>query len=275
MANVLIGVPSHNGQIHMGAAKSVVEAIKHSKHNISDESIAISLLARCFNSLWKRAWESGVDYFILLHADVQVAAPRATQPFPRVKVEVPGAYFPNWVDLMVHRLREHELAVMSAAIPIKSSAGVLSSGVNLEPGNNYTLRRMTMQELKAIQIGTIDRETMCSAMGIDPETAGAMLINTGCLIMDMKYPWDELKWEGFGIDDMIVWNKSGQPLQLTRPEDWKFSAWMDENKVPYAMTKELIILHAGAQMYTNFDVWGKPTDDGPRDPSPAEWEQSA
>jgi len=87
--------------------------------------------------------------------------------------------------------------------------------------------------------------------------AGAMIVNTGVWCMDLRrFPWFQLRWPGFEIRDSIEWSLDGVPMAFTEPEDWVSSRWLYKHKLPYFMTRELVLDHFGGKTYTNQGTWG-------------------
>lgn len=275
--HVHIGIPSHNASICAGTAQTVMDALRLSRHHITSEIIGLSLLARCFNSLWKSAYDRGAKYFFLLHSDVQLALPPDTQPFNNATVTFETDPPNNcWLDLMIHQMQTYKLAALSVPSLIKSDAGLLSSGMDLYPGNYHSLRRMTLAQLQACEYPVILRNDACKVMGFDRATAGAYLINSAALLMDLESNWfnRDNPWPGFGIEDVLLMNTKGELGLCSNTEDWKLSRWMWENDMPYAMTKSVLLLHFGMKSYNNWEVWGKQTDDGPMELSPEEFRRT-
>ena len=146
-------------------------------------------------------------------------------------------------------------------------------GLDLEAGNPHTLRRLTVRELARMPTPFIARANMCEMFGVDPVTAGAMIINTGCLIIDLRrFDWAGMRWPGFQIKDELVWSPDGSGQAFTSPEDWQFSRWMHERNIPFFATRELILDHYGGHTYRNQGLYGEETDSTPRQPSIEMWE---
>jgi hypothetical protein len=258
VAKVLIGVPMAGGNISAHTAHSIITPIASRNHDITFNLVGLSLLARNFNTLFLSAHHSGCDYFVLHHADLGFNVD-------------PNNYSGSWIDVLIERVKQLKAAAMSVVSPIKSPAGHTSTGLILDRNNVYKLRRITVRELDKLPTPFISRKHVCDLFNVSPKKAGALLINTGGLIMDLKN-FDWTKWPGFCIYDSIAWNKKKRGRVYTRPEDWEMSNWMFENDFPYYATKELAAHHVGAHDYTNFGGWGNPFDDQEREPSIEEWE---
>jgi len=257
MPSVLIGIPQHGNSLSTATMRSVHSAVIGSRANVGYQAMGLSLLARNFSSLWVSAYKRGADYFILHHSDLGVES-----PYPGI----------SWVDLLIDRMRLLNAAVISVASPIKSQFGHFSSGLLLKANNPYTLRRTTARELLHLPTEFISRVDLCRLYDVHPVSAGAMLINTGLMIIDLRrFPWAKIRWPGFNIVDSIQWSLNDVPCSYTIPEDWNFSQWLYEHHFPYYMTKELILDHHGGKTYYNQGLWGDLHDDTPVQPSIEEW----
>lgn len=260
MSKIQIGIPTHGGSVSVETWSSIKEAERSSAHNISHQCIGLSLLALNFNSLWVTGYKTGADFFVLHHSDLGVHSPHAGRP---------------WIDVLVDKMYQLSAAAISVASPIKSTAGHLSAGLQMVAGNPHTLRRLTVRELNLLPESFIARCHVCEAFGANPAAAGAMLVNTGLLIIDLRrFPWAGLRWPGFEIKDQIAWNLRGEPLPYTVPEDWAFSMWMHEHGLPYFMTRELQLVHAGHHTFKNHGIWGDAADFSQPKPSIAQWSAS-
>lgn len=257
MAHVYIGIPQHGGQLSTSTMHSIQEAVMNSRHGVSYQAMGLSLLARNFNSLWIQAYKRGADYFCLHHSDLGVSS-----PYPGV----------CWLDLMIERMNQLGAAVLSVASPIKSPAGHYSLGLDLERGNRYSLRRITQRELNLLPEMFICRHDVCDVFGVTPKESGALIVNTGCWLMDLKrFPWSQLRWPGFNIVDTIEWSINGVPAAYTEPEDWFQSRWLFRHKLPYYTTREIRLDHQGGYTYHNYGLWGDMHDLTPTQPDIDIW----
>jgi len=255
MARVLIGIPMHGGSLSAQTFHSVTTAQSNDGHEISFQVLGLSLLARNFNTMYLTAKNKGLDYFFLHHSDIGFEAKDGVA----------------WIDLMIRRLTQLKAAALSVVSPIKSMAGHTSTGLILDKDNPYKLRRLTIKECNRLPEPFITRKNVCELFGVDPEEAGALLVNTAGLLMDLKN-FDWTQWPGFEIRDCIVWNRAGVGAVRTIPEDWNFSAWMHGQGWPYYATREIGCHHIGQYDFTNFGDWGAALDDQPRETSIREWE---
>ena len=258
MAKILIGCPTHAGDLSAQTFHSITTTHSCMGHEVSFNVIGLSLLARNFSTLFLSAFNNGYDYFFLHHADIGFAAESNSL---------------SWLDLMVQRIEELQAAALSVVSPIKNEAGHTSTGLIMDKNNVYNLRRVTIKELELLPKPFISRSHICKLFDVDPDVAGALLVNTAGLLMDLKgYDWT--KWPGFEIRDEIIWNKSSYGTVRTIPEDWNMSAWMHENGFPFYATKEIAAHHIGQKDWTNYGSRGYPTDDQKRECPREEWESS-
>lgn len=255
---VLVGVPLHCSDMSAGTATSVVQAAG-SEIEVGFQVMGLSLLAKNFNHLFQAAWRGEYDYFLLLHADIVI--------------KPPSHFNGSWLELMVKRMEELQAAAISAVSPIKSPAGHTSTALELHRDNPYDMRRLTIREMLGLEYDYINRDDMCELFGVDKDEAGAFLINTACLMMDLKR-FDWTKWNGFGIDDHIEWSKDKQPMCFTIPEDWKLSRFMHEQGWPYYATREIQLQHQGTHGYNNHQPWGLEEDTVCGQVSPEKWRSS-
>lgn len=260
---VMIGIPMHKGEVCAVTMMSVSQAISQI-NRVNFHLLGLSLLAKNFNLLFIHAIQSQCDFFLLHHSDLGVQGCVANS-------------HGSWLDLLVQRLLENKLAAISAIVPIKSPQGYTSSGLETVKNDPWSLRRLTIRECNTLPLECIDRDDVCNLFGVSGHTAGALLVNSGLLLMDIRNHggvYSELKWPGFNIVDFIEWNKSGRPSSYTIPEDWNFSAWMHENKLPYACTRELIVHHSGGAAFMNVGEWGEERDCPRQQVHPDQYKQS-
>ena len=261
LANVFVGVPTLGGHIGAAPVSALLSALSPS-HVVRISVQGLSLLARNFNTLFIDAWIKGADYFILLHSDIGISAP-------------PGSPY-TWLEALIHELNACGGACLSVCSPIKNYVGHTSTALQLEKGNSFKLRRVTIKELAKLPADFISRDHLCDLFGANKETAGAMLVNTGVLAMNLKqYGWAQERWPGFEIRDKIVWSRDGIPKAYTLPEDWQMSKWLFEKGWPYYCTRAFPLMHFGEQAFTNYGNWGVEFDtEGPTWISISEYEAS-
>lgn len=252
MAKVMIGVPMHSGSVSAQTVQSIFVGMSK-VHKVEFQLLGLSLLAKNFNLLFCGAVRKGYDYFLLHHSDLGI-------------IGAMGRLKGSWIDLMIERLNKFELAALAVSSPIKSDNGLTSAGIETVADDPWSLRRTTIKEQEHLPATLIERDDLCSLYSLDPNQAGAQLINTGCLLMDIRNGggiWRDKKWPGFSIVDDIRWNTKGIPESFTVPEDWNMSSWMHKNNVPFACTRELLLCHVGSKNFMNHGNWGD-EHDGPR-----------
>jgi hypothetical protein len=181
----------------------------------------------------------------------------------------------TWLERLVTITRELQAAAVSVVVPIKTLEGMTSTGLDLNRKSGYTLRRVTVKELSQLPRDVITRLDVCQLFGLDPLVAGALLVNTGALCMNLRYyPWFEARWPGFYIDDRLVWNTKGVPEGRTAPEDWNFSRWLFNKEWRYYATSGIVSCHEGNHTYHNRGSWGMDSDTLPKQSSIKEYEAS-
>jgi len=208
-----------------------------------------SLLARGFNLLWAEALSrratDGVTHFAMLHSDV-----------------VPGRY---WLDTLWEECTRLDADIVSTIIPIKSPAGLTSTGIS-NPADPWTVRRLTMREImdlpETFDLGLLRRAEMAGAND-------ELVVNTGCWIADLRKPWvDAVDQRGrlkcyFTIDDEVVPDDAGHYTVNVAPEDWNFSRMVkavSPDARIYA-TRKVSAVHKGDASYPNDVVWGEEQTD--------------
>jgi len=246
---VMIGVPMHKNELTAPTVLSVNQGFSEN-HQVNFHLLGLSLLAKNFNMLFCMAIKHGCDFFILHHSDLGVTGCHTN-------------HSGTWVDLLVSRVLENNLSALSATVAIKSPNGFTSSGLEMIANDPFSLRRLTVRESSFLPLEFINRADVCELFEVDEERAGALLINTGLLIMDIRKRggcYRELEWPGFNIIDSIEWNQSGAPESYTVPEDWNFSRWLHGNNISYACTRELVVTHCGGYNFVNAGDWGDEKD---------------
>lgn len=146
-------------------------------------------------------------------------------------------------------------------------------GLGMCKDNPYHTRRLMVRELVKLPKSFITRANMCDLFGIGSAKAGAFLVNTGVIALNLRdYDWCKMAWPGFCVRDRIVWSANGVPRVYTEPEDWFFSRWLWEHRLHAIVTRELSIHHFGEHTYRTDGEWGLEQDNGEIVKSPAEWE---
>lgn len=256
MAKIFLAVPLHTDQISTGTVKAIQLASSTSGHDIALAMQGLSLLARNFNHLFVSAVERNFDYMCILHGDIGVQAK-------------PGL---SWLDRLLQALLDEDLAALSAVVPLKHEAGFTSTALVVDKTNPYGIRRLTVTEMDGLP-PILSRDIVANIMGLDATKAGPLLINTGCLMLDVGAFADK-NFPGFCITDSLAWTKGGKPKCFTIPEDWGMSHWMYDTGLPYAAAHKIIdVSHFGGAAYTTSKIYGVPHDEGECGVTPEQWQE--
>lgn len=224
---IYFGLPSHNGQIHadlIGAfIKSSLKGLAH-KFNVQ----SYSALCYNFNKLFCNALNertSGITHFLLLHADL-----------------VPQDF--GWLDKMADIMEREKADILSVIAPIKNNTGITSTALDEPVEGNYDHtfrpRRLTLHELHKDYPKTF--------------THPKLLVNTGCMLVDLRKDWVEKIW--FRFEDGILRNTKGQFIPTVAPEDWLFSRDAKALGAKIVATREIEVIHHGARGFPNSSGWG-------------------
>lgn len=223
MDNVIVGIPTYDGQVHSGIIGAMRSASKYKQVFLGTSKL--SILTHSFNSLWAGALnlrKQGASHFCMLHADI------APEDF--------------WLDKMLEIFHAKKASVLSAVMPIKSSSGFTSTAI--ETDNPWRPKRYTMTEIDAMPEPTFTHEKL--------------LINTGLMLVDITQPWVEKIC--FKFTDYIEL-KDGKYYAYNVPEDWNFSKDARALGASLWATRSVKAMHHGNAAYPNYGVWGtKETD---------------
>lgn len=210
-----LAIPSSRGAIDfrtMRAIESVHAAYPETMRRVQ----VCSLLAYCFNALYAEALNrrgDGITHFVMLHDDV---APQ----------DVEGVC---WLRVLENEMTVRGVPVLSAAVAVRgtneSSAAV----------DGPAPRRIPLAEL-AKKGGVHSRDC-------------ALLINTGCLVIDIRETWAEKLY--FHVKDGIRRLSDGTFAPFVEPEDWELSRSLRRMGVPFATTAAVETLHAGVQRWSS------------------------
>lgn len=220
-----VALPSYNGMRHNGVplmhlARQVPLAVP-----LATQS---SLLALTFNICLANAlrmMKNGeATHFLMLHDDI---CPKDA----------------NWFEQLWGAWKDSNAQLMCAVSPIKDERGLTS--VSIESEDPWKPRRLTMKEVAA---------------GPVTFTHPGLLLNTGCMMFDLRDPWVQKCF--FRIDDEMTW-QDGIPVPRTMPEDWNFSRMARAAGCEriYA-TRAMRLEHVGQQRFPNYSTWGLEHDDG-------------
>lgn len=215
MPRVLLCVPTYDGSLdyrHVGSYRAFLESGVGAPW--PEPAIAWergSALCLGFNKLFRIALDMrdrrGVTHFCLLHADVGVE----------------GKHRP-WPLEMLDLMDEHDLPVLSVTVPIKDNSGHTSVAVEVAPDVQH---RLPLAEIAGKTITSRDEPNL--------------LINTGCLMIDLSQPW---------ADDVCFQTRDyldDDKRPVFCPEDWEFSRWLRDRGIAYGTTGEVIARHVGGR----------------------------
>lgn len=237
---VFLGMPAYSGATP-GAMRALYQYAGRNLNIHIAESYS-SLLAHSFNSLWcgfATLLEHGehVDYFAMLHSDVEPMPPSSPHDQP-------------WLNVMIDELERTGADVLSVVIPIKDNRGMTSTAV---AGDDkwFPLFRLTMKQIMALP------ETFTAADVGHPDRA--LLVNTGCWIAKVG-PW-VFDFPGFMICDRV--RREQMPASALYqwrpdvcPEDWGASQWWHDNGLKVMATRKVVVNHVGKASYGNNAAWG-------------------
>lgn len=231
---VVLGAMPHYGNCHPRCAAAFWWKATR-KHQWMPSTGGGSLLAHVFNVLWLQALVTkpkvNAEWWAMLHSDV-----------------IPAG---GWLDTLIEEAEEHKADVVSAVLPIKDRRGVTSIAID-DPADPWApLRRLTMREVFRLP-ETFDAAD-CGYPG------NALLINTGCMVVNLKAPWVD-EFPGFEIRDTIRNLPDGSRTAMCAPEDWNFSRWLHQRNIKYVATRKVHADHVGEHRYPNDSVWGEETD---------------
>lgn len=186
-----------------------------------------SLLAFSFNTLYADALndakERGVTHFVMLHDDVV-----PLDPAPDV----------GWGQVLIATMLQHDLGACCALVAIKHDGETDSSTAIDDPaGDPMKLRRMRLEEFSPTRRVTTTRE--------EP----LLLMNTGCLAIDITKPWAERVF--FHVKDGIRKDKDGRFVPWVDSEDYNFSRMLRREGVHFGCTSAVRTLHIGKKAWSN------------------------
>jgi hypothetical protein len=197
--------------------------------NVHLTVLSASLLANNFNQLWcdalNRRQQLGLTHFAMLHADIAVPT--------------------GWLDALVAEQQRVGADLLSAVVPIKSEAGLTSTG--LRAPDAAVGRRLTMREVMRLPV------TFCAADTDSP--THWLLVNSGLWVCDFTRPWVEEAH--FWIGDRIVRDPSGRFRAEVLAEDWNFSDWCARRGLKVFATRVVPVKHFGTFGYPNDRAWGE------------------
>ena len=242
MSKIYLGVPTYDGQIHYGVHRSIVSASAQ-PGNITSAFVQSSALTRGFNMLWCAALDGGFDYFVMLHADIEVRTKR-------------------WLDILLEQLGTAD--VISAASPLKDASGLTSTGIErIDPeAQPHTIelrqpRRLTLRELADLP-STFTAAEVATVFGLPGWTQHRLVVNTGCLVVRLDRDWTkQLVWTD---GDAIIQTDGGRHVVFI-PEDWQFSRTAQMLGADVLATKAVEIVHHGTSVWSSWANYGQERDE--------------
>lgn len=231
---IKIGVPNYSGDIYYRTVLSIIHALKTPNASVDLEFNSTSATPFCFNRLLNSAYYSDCDYWVMMHSDL---APKES----------------NWLEGMILDMRIHDLAVLSAVAAIKSEDGLTSTGVNTREAFP---RRLTTYEINTGP--DVLTNEICKRI-----YGHSLLINTGCMVWDMKKMREHIPSLPFEFHDRwgsILTDQGEKMVPEFIPEDWLMSTRLDELGVKFGSTKRITTYHKGQKEYYSGDTWGNIID---------------
>lgn len=220
-------LPTYDGQSYNRLA---VVNFSHQFPEAKIVEIASSALGHCFNvgyqTLLGEVEKDRLDYILMLHADC-----------------VPLQQ--NWGQILMDEVLDTKASVLSAVVPIKSAAGLTSTGVMKEEDDK-----------KGIWFPI--RFTMTEVMDL-PETFThpRLIVNTGVMCIDARQQWAK----DLVFDIRCLVNKEDRQSWYI-PEDWMMSklCWMQGGTV--WATRKVQVEHRGVVGFPNTQAWGTKASEG-------------
>lgn len=175
---------------------------------------------RNFNRLYAGALNAraqGITHFLMLHDDV----------LPQ-DGDVP------WMQTMFDLMHAYSLKALSAIVAIKDARRTVSCGLRDANGGN---KNFTIEEFGPPGTTRVNGD------------GGVLLVNTGCLLIDIREPWAEQLH--FEMADTIYKDKDGQFKAHFEPEDYRMSVRLSEMGVRYGATNAVKTFHVGTYDWPN------------------------
>ena len=241
-----------------------------------------SLLAACFNITFcaaMRLRSEGYTHFLMCHDDI----------FPLHQ---------NWFEELWGAYRDSGASLICAVSPIKSEKGLTSIGIDVEDVDAEKEARELLEKYGNARMSCVDEiqktipdleEQIIKAMTGYPArkrmfasaprrltlrecfkmpttfTHPRILLNTGCMLFDMREPWVDQagRPDGpgkvfFHIDDSIQWN-NGEPHTRGASEDWNFTRMARAAGCPHDKifaTLAMPLEHVGQMRFPTDHAWG-------------------
>lgn len=225
---IYLALPSRDGTLGRGMRTVLKHFERDFPANAQCER-SLSLLCFNFNLLLADALNhrcKGITHFLLLHDDV-----------------IPQSE--HWAAILLGEMLEHKLDAVAAVIPLRSDGGETSTSIDeagpAGPGG------IAGDPLR-LKLGAVDG-TLTS------RTEPKLLINTGCLLIDIRKPWVEDRFY-FRTHDEIVKNPDGTFSAKCISEDWLMSRWMAKRNIPFGATSKVKAVHRGTTEWPNWKESG-------------------
>ncbi len=235
---VLIGLPTYDNRVDARQALFLYGA-RQDNLQTDVQTRSLSALCWCFNHFWANALnDKTYDFFLLIHADIVPIAPQ------------------RWLSKIIAEADGVRADLMSVLSPIKNGDGFTSTG--LISTEHPVERRLTVTEAAKLP-PTFKAEHLAKTFGWEADTNIRLLVNTGCMLVDLRRNRD--KWEQMHFqthDDVVKVN--GKWTATFVPEDWDFSMQAHANGLTVAVTKAITLIHNGNLDYRNDAIWGKESD---------------
>lgn len=191
-----------------------------------------SLLANCFNADWAMALATAergkCTHFAMLHADM--------------------AAEPGWLGLLFEEMEATGAEVLSAVAAVKDSSGDTNCAVG--PLDDwFAYRRLHFLEIQHLP------ESFSAA---DFPHDDCLLVNTGCLLVDIRGDWCRKTDEGgflecyFTIRDRVFRGDDGKYRVDVAPEDWNFSRMAAAQGCRVMATRRVKTIHRGIKDFPNW-----------------------
>lgn len=221
MNHVFLGIPTSDLKVHPDIIAAVLHASPKGQLN-GLRTHSYSCLPRNFNELFcaaLNARKEGITHFLMLHNDI-----------------VPhGA---GWLDSMLDEMNKYRADVLSVIVPLKSNSGITSTAID-EPAHPNVDAKWRPRRLNVQQVLAEYPETF---------TNDKLLLNTGCMLIDLRKSWVENIW--FQFEDIIL-KRDGKFVAENVPEDWDFSRRAAALGAKLFATRKIQVTHYGHTGYGN------------------------
>jgi hypothetical protein len=205
-------------------------------------------IAYCFNMAFATALDARDDgvvcgdgqtrhatHFAMLHADIKAQD--------------------GWLDVLYGLMTTHDLTAISVVIPIKEPTRDPRTSTAIgKIADSWTPDRFVMMSDRGKWATTF---TASDVPGLDLASE-ELLINTGCLLIDLR---DVVLWDAFEaprpngdsgwmLDSRIDRTPVGRRVAM-RSEDWQFSRFLRAHGARYGATWDVTCFHFGDAVWSN------------------------